>query len=318
MNNRKWVLLGTVCLLLCVGVIILLSFIKIGKPDYLEINNVGIQYGEEFGVQPVRSEQIGLMPNGAYYTIDKDNTLQLWKEEKPITIEDDVYCSVLIQTGIAFLDDGGVYFYDFNNTACICPNAETLCGDGTVIFYYDYLDHAVYACDGAQNRRLFSYDDRVLSMIANANWIVLFSSEDTIAYNRSTCESISLESMDYPLNIDPNASFLWNNSIIEIGNASLGGTVYDLETQQVKDLNLGCDLREHFTTIASVYSDRTIYLSVSSLLNPKLGDEVWESTMKIDCTNMSVTEICPKFYKNLIYDGNNLYGSTITHATKLD
>ena len=97
-----------------------------------------------------------------------------------------------------------------------------------MIFYYDYLDHAVYACDGAQNRRLFSYDDRVLSMIANANWIVLFSSEDTIAYNRSTCESISLESMDYPLNIDPNASFLWNNSIIEIGNASLGGTVYDL------------------------------------------------------------------------------------------
>ena len=318
MNNKKWILFGIVCLILCVGVIVILSGKSIGKPDYLEINNVGMQYGEDFGVQPVRSEQIGLTPGGAYCMIDKENTLQLWKEEKSLTVGDDVYCAVPIQTGIAFLADDGVFFYDNNDTACICPDAETLCGDGTAIFYYDSLDHAVYAYDGTQNNRLFSYDGRVLSMIANANWIVLFSSEDTIAYNRSSSESISLESIAYPLNIDPNASFLWNNSIIEIGNASMGGTVYDLETHQVKDLNLGCDLREHFTTIASVYSDRTIYLSVSSLLNPKLGDEVWESTMKIDCANMTVTEICPKFYKNLIYDGNNLYGSTITHATKLD
>lgn len=316
--NKKWILFGIGCLILCVVVILLLSDKNIGKPDYLEINNVGIQYGEDFGVQPVRSEQIGLTPGGTYCTIDKENTLQLWKEDKNYTIGDDVYCAVPIQTGIAFLADDGVYFCDYSNTACICPDAETLCGDGTLFFYYDSLDRAVYSFDGAQNKRLFSYDDSVLSMIANANWIVLFSSEDTIAFNRSSSESVSLESIVHPLNIDPNTSFLWNNRIIEIGNASLGGTVFDLETHQVQDLNLGCDLREHFTTIASVYSDRTIYLSVSSLQNPKLDDEEWESTMKIDCTNMTVTEICPKFYKNLIYDGNNLYGSTITHATKLD
>lgn len=289
-------------------------------PDFLYIDQVGSQYSDDFCGQPIREEQLGILRGIPYCAIDKDHTLRFWQDAKWCVIAEDVYAAVPLPSGFSYLKEDGLYFYDFTEARLICDDADALCADGQTVLFYDNQKHEVCAYNGNQiwSILLVGEDVYVASILANAKWLVLSTSEETIVYSRDKQEIISLNG-DLALmdNYDPKTMFLWDSYVFQIGQASLGGRIFDLNLQQVKELDLGYDLRDHFTTITTLYADGMIYLSVQSLLNPKYGDELWESTLRIDGTLQTATQICPEFYKNLLCDQELVYGGTLVHATIL-
>ena len=289
-------------------------------PDFLCIDQVGVQYSDDFCGQPIREEQLGVLRGIPYCAINKDHTLLFWQGEKWCVIAEDVYAAVPLFSGFSYLKENGLFFFDFIEARLICDDAVAMSTDGQAVFYYDNRTHEVCTYDDKQIRSIFSVgeDVYVAVMLVNAKWIVLFTSEETIIYSRDKQEIISMDGelalMD---NYDPKTMFLWDDYVFQIGQASLGGRIFDLNLQQVKEIDLGYDLRDHFTTITTLYVDGMIYLSVHSLLNPKYGNELWESTLRIDGTLQTATQICSKFYKNLLCDQNFIYGGTLVHATIL-
>ncbi len=238
---------------------------------------------------------------GSVYSLSKIGLLKEGSAEDTDIVSPAVYQMLPIGNGVAYTIAESLYYSQGGTRIKVAEEVLTFGQYGSSLVYATEEGLIYLWQEGESNLLVDLEGDFVFALLGNEEYLFIYG-HDLYVYQ----EDIGLWGTEI-LASSSQVYFLYENNLVLVGKGESGGVVYNLESRELQELNLGFSVNIHTNEISVAADGQWVYLSIQSKIFPPYGEEINTVTLRIDPTDWIAEALNSEYYPSIVCGKDGLY-----------